>query len=744
MSQGKASLEKYLGSIGHTVKNGRTECPLCQGKGTFDMSQGEVGGKAYWKCHKGSCPSVELKGGLDLAALMMARDGLSFADVADELGVSKPKRPMRHGSSPKVKTTGIDWSVAFELMRDSHPGRERALNEWATEKRGWPADLLLSRNPDLAPWPEGFSGQASAHESMWIPKAAANAHSYLWVAMRDATGQIVSAQRAMMTDAGVLEKRVLSNESRRVEGMACFGDIPLVVQSPDVYICEGMADYVAGCILWGRDRVIGVLSTGTMKSTVNALIKAAKLQRAKPTFHFVPDDDRSGAGLKAAEEGAELLMAYNVYFVKTRHGDLSDALRANGLVCTSKFDMQWQFAEGRLVYPVVYTEATAPTKKRIGQPVHNRKENLAALLDHIGVHLRSNLMTHRREVTWPGDEVRTDNETDAEIRTRGMALGLNPGKQSFEDGMLVIAREGAYHPAREWILSKPWDGRDRRVDLWASIHTQEWFSDELAAILTHRWALQCVAALFSPEGSKSEGVLTLCGDQGSFKTRWFESLAEVGVKSGLSINPAKKDDVIQATSHWIVELGELDDTIGRASAGRLKAFLSNPEDDIRRSYGRHSDNYARRTTFCATVNEERFLQDHTGNRRFWVVHVEGCNPEHGVDMQQFWAQMLDVWQTDKRCWLTPEELELLNSSNVNHMEEDPFEAAILHEYKVTKDPTAFESKADIVKRVREHFSVWGRREIVSLGRALRCVCGKTRPIKRKGYEYWPLTRRSLF
>jgi len=740
--QSKSDLQSYLASIGHTLKRGRCDCPLCGGRNTFNTHM--IGTKAYWKCFGGSCEEQEK--GRDLIALVMAREGIEYVAAIKMLGIESEDdgRRQTHRPSTKAKSTGIDWAVAFPHLRDSHPARARALDEWAVEKRGWPGGLGLEKNPDLAPYPEGFGGHASTQSAVWIQDESANAHSYLWVAMRGRDGSIVSAQRAMMTDDGGLHKRALSLDCRRVEGMSCFGSIPVAAKSADVYICEGMADYAAGCILWGRDRVIGVMSTGAMVSTVEAIIEACQEVQSRPTFHFVPDDDRSGAGLKAAKVGAELLLAYDVVFIKTRHGDLSDALRANGLSCTSSFDLEWMVFDARLVYPVVYTEETAPTKKKIGMPLHDRKENLAALLGHMGISLKSNLMTHRREVTWPDGVVRTDNESDAEIRTQGRTLGLKPSRQPFEDGMLVVAREHAYHPVMEWILETPWDGRDRRALLWGTITTQEWYDDDLAAILTHRWALQCIASLFSEEGSKSEGVLTLCGDQGSFKTRWFESLAPIGVKSGLSINPAKKDDVIQATSHWIVELGELDDTITRASAGRLKAFLSNPEDDIRRSYGRHSDAHARRTTFCATVNEEKFLQDHTGNRRFWVVHVERCNPEHGIDMQQFWAQMLDVWQKDKRCWLTPEELELLNKSNENHMEENPFEMAIRDEYKPTTIVHDYTAKSDIVKRVREHFSIWGHKEMVALGRALRCVCGKTRPVMRRGYKYWPLESRRPF
>ncbi len=120
-----------------------------------------------------------------------------------------------------------------------------------------------------------------------------------------------------------------------------------------------------------------------------------------------------------------------------------------------------------------------------------------------------------------------------------------------------------------------------------------------------------------------------------------------------------------AITHWIVEIGELDGTFKKDIA-LLKGFLTLDQDKIRVPYGRADSEYARRTVFMATVNEEHFLVDPTGNTRFWTIPVIDINYEHDVDMQQVFAQMAVDYENGVPWWLTREEEALLEMHNANH------------------------------------------------------------------------------
>jgi len=187
----------------------------------------------------------------------------------------------------------------------------------------------------------------------------------------------------------------------------------------------------------------------------------------------------------------------------------------------------------------------------------------------------------------------------------------------------------------------------------------------------YRWLLSPVAAALKPSGFRCRGALTLQGAQGLGKTTWIESLvpdqllrADV-VLLNHHLDGSNKDSITTAVSHWIVEIGELDGSFKKDIA-RLKGFLTGDADKVRRPYGRRDSEYPRRTVFCATVNDANFLVDPTGNSRWWTIPVIKIDYQHGIDMQQLFAQLAVDYEKGAQWWLTPEEEHELELHNRAH------------------------------------------------------------------------------
>jgi len=259
------------------------------------------------------------------------------------------------------------------------------------------------------------------------------------------------------------------------------------------------------------------------------------------------------------------------------------------------------------------------------------------------------------------------------------SLGL--AKKEIDDNMTRIAESSPCHPVREWIESKPWDGKDRLQHLLGSVDTP---TPGLFATYFRRWALQAVEAACGWGAKRMSQEKPLCfvlaGPQGRRKSRWLESVATPAYFSGgkhLSLDASAssaRDSIHEALQRWIVELGELDTTFSKSANGSLKAFLSKHTDEYRLPYAEAWGRRPRCTSFCASVNDDKFLKDDTGSRRYLVVWVEQCDEFHATDMQQFWAQMHEAWVkggVDGQWWLTPEEEKLQAASNEEHQAEDP-------------------------------------------------------------------------
>lgn len=313
-----------------------------------------------------------------------------------------------------------------------------------------------------------------------------------------------------------------------------------------------------------------------------------------------------------------------------------------------------------------------------GQPM-NTVENLRYMMDEYGVTAKYNEVRKKVEINIPSRAYTVDNRDNcglAELISISSRNRLPSG--NLGEFIKLTADANAYSPVRDWIKSKPWDGKPRIDALMNTITVAD--DPSLKNKLVYRWMISAIAAVFMQTGFTSHGVLVFTGPQGQGKTSWVKSLvpAHMGVVlEGAAIDPNNKDTVINAVSHWLVEMGELDATFRKADIARLKSFVTQAVDKLRRPYDRIESEYRRSTVFFASVNEGNYLVDDTGNRRWWTVPVTGINFAHGIDMQQVWAELLTHFKRGEQHWLTSDEQNALNALNEDHEAIDPVEEIIL-------------------------------------------------------------------
>ena len=314
--------------------------------------------------------------------------------------------------------------------------------------------------------------------------------------------------------------------------------------------------------------------------------------------------------------------------------------------------------------------------------------NLAELSRRVGATVRYNVIKKDIEVMVPGLASSVDNAREASYNELYNCLHrVRMGVGGFDGNLCSLADANQYNPVATWIESKSWDGKTRLQEFFDTVTAkrEKVLPDgrKLKEILIRRWLISAVAAAYSPQGVVARGVLTFVSKQNLGKTYWAKRLApeELGViADGLILNPSDKDSVMSVVSKWIVELGEVDATFRKADIAALKAFISRDKDALRRPYARTESKYARRTIFFASVNDEQFLHDPTGNTRWWTIHAVALNNKHTIDMQQVWAEVKSLYDAGESWHLTGEELEALNDSNRDHEDISPMRELIDREY----------------------------------------------------------------
>lgn len=310
-----------------------------------------------------------------------------------------------------------------------------------------------------------------------------------------------------------------------------------------------------------------------------------------------------------------------------------------------------------------------PDEFQLGSPVPTTIENVEFMLQRIGITARYNVIKKKLEIIVPGHYGSDDNRDNvtmaavvSEAALNGLMVSLVP--QFVE----AIGNKNIYNPVANWINSKPWDSQDRLARFCDTVVERDGYPAAMKTILLTKWLLSAVAAALMPKGFRNRGVLTLQGPQHIGKTSWAlalvsdPALREQCVKVDHHLDSSNKDSIVGAITHWLVEIGELDSSFKKDIA-RLKGFLTANFDKVRRPYARVDAEYQRRTVFVATVNEVNFLVDTTGNSRWWTIAVDKLDFNHGIDMQQLYAQLAVNFANGDIWWLTDEEeaqLALLN------------------------------------------------------------------------------------
>ncbi len=312
----------------------------------------------------------------------------------------------------------------------------------------------------------------------------------------------------------------------------------------------------------------------------------------------------------------------------------------------------------------------------------NTTDNISHLLNHNQVRVRYNLMTNYAEFDVPGKVFSSVNEVDCYFtEISNLCIKSGVPKIDLQQHINLISERNRYHPAIEFIESKPWDGISRINEL---LNTLTATNQELSNKLVYRWLISCVSALYLPHGIAAEGALVLQGKQKIGKTYWLLKLLPIShrhlVKEAVSLNVSNKDEIMKATNVWIAELGEIASTFKKSDVDELKNFITSSYDEYRVPFGRFSRKCPRRTIFYGSVNSQHFLADDTGNRRFWTVSVTNINFNHEIDMQQLWAEIKMLHDKGESYRLTQEEQDLLNESNKDFECINPLKELLLNSY----------------------------------------------------------------
>ena len=291
----------------------------------------------------------------------------------------------------------------------------------------------------------------------------------------------------------------------------------------------------------------------------------------------------------------------------------------------------------------------------------------------LGEHLALNELTNQIELD--GEVI----EDPADLRlTLALDHGLAVSQADCEAIVKRLAKVNSYHPVKEYLeaCSSKHGSSTTILDRLA----ERYFgcNEPIYQTFLKKTLVGAVARILEP-GCKVDTALILQGAQGFGKSSFFRVLAGSDwFDDSMGAATSEKDERLKLHQFWFLEWGELEAVFKRKDIAAVKAFLSCQIDTVRPPYGRNAISLKRRSIIVGSTNQDEFLTDNTGNRRFWVVPVrKRVNLEAlAQERDRIWAAAVALYQAGETCFLNADEEAIAAEFNEFYKTEDPWTSAI--------------------------------------------------------------------
>ncbi len=249
-------------------------------------------------------------------------------------------------------------------------------------------------------------------------------------------------------------------------------------------------------------------------------------------------------------------------------------------------------------------------------------------------------------------------------------------REKHTAALRIFFGERRYNPIMDYIETLQWDGQNR-----CELFLSKWmlcedtpYTREVSRLIFAGG----INRLYNP-GCKFDDVPVLVGTkQGEGKSTIIQWLVINDIWFGDVKKVEGSDSVEAITGKWICEIPELAAFKRNDDIEAIKAFVTRQVDKYRKPYDRNPEELPRRCTFIGTTNNDQFLSDKTGNRRFYPVKVQSNGYdlyEHEKEcrayIDQCWAEARDRMILGKMdAFANRELIEEYRAAQENAMEDD--------------------------------------------------------------------------
>jgi hypothetical protein len=250
--------------------------------------------------------------------------------------------------------------------------------------------------------------------------------------------------------------------------------------------------------------------------------------------------------------------------------------------------------------------------------------------------------------------------------------GLELAKDRGVDAAIRVARQNAYHPVRDYL-----NGITDQLtpEEWASLDLHCFGGEDPSGwgvIHLQRQLIGLVARGVNPGCELHTCVVLQSDQQGIGKSTFWKILGGPWFSDSLGDLRDVREDRLQLHSAWIHEWGEIDNVMGKRESETLKRFISSSRDDVRRPYGRGTEQLLRSCGLVGTTNRRDFIKDPTGNRRFPIIQIRKVQLDWvKANRDRIWGSAVAAYRAGQQWHYDTTENATISRAAQDYAAEDP-------------------------------------------------------------------------
>lgn len=240
--------------------------------------------------------------------------------------------------------------------------------------------------------------------------------------------------------------------------------------------------------------------------------------------------------------------------------------------------------------------------------------------------------------------------------------GVRLGKAVVNDIIKLACQNRKINPAEDYLRGLIWDKKPR-LNTWliramGAIHQPSDYVEKVGAC----WLIAGALRILFP-GTPFHHMLVLEGGQGALKSTSLATLATFGKDSPRTYFSDRitfdmidrADFAVHADGNVILEFQELSG-MGKKDRNKVKQWITLSADEFRKPYDPLPTKFPRKFILAGTTNDMQYLNDPTGDRRFWPVKVGDVNIKLlKEEREQLWAEAVYRALNGEKHYIEPDD-----------------------------------------------------------------------------------------